>query len=238
MARPKWCIGAGKGQSFLDVACNPGNGAVLIVGKVTDSKGEEKCQLWYLPDAKTGFVGVWLRHLPDATIRAPEFLSDGSLLFSAEGDLWHGIPGVDREPPRPPRADITAYRYAPVAERSTYSGSPAQFGVRDIAYGAGHIYVQLGRINGGEALKVLKLAPPAFPENHAYTEHNGIEDSIRILKSAKEVGGQRGFSCLCASPDRTKVYMKDGGTRFLAEAGYEDGEPVAFRIGNKILIKE
>lgn len=78
------------GYSFTDVARHPETGKLLIVSRI-DGRGP----LFYKTNAKQPAVELRMRHLPDATIRSPEFLPDGTLMFSAEGDLWHDLAEAD-----------------------------------------------------------------------------------------------------------------------------------------------
>lgn len=228
------------GQSFDDVACDPKTGRLLIIGSEKTGDDETRCRLFFKPGPDQPLLHVWLRHLPNAWIRGVEFLPDGSLLFGAEGDLWHGITGVEpTEEPGRPYGDITAYRYAPVGERYTYSGTPLEAGVSAIAAGAGHVFVHISRIGGSGWGHLSWLAPPPAVIDDHFKMLNSVEDSIRALQSVKELDENGSRSYLCASPDGKRVYytsgMGENRTHFLADSAIEHGEPLPFRIGDKIL---
>ena len=232
-----------EGQSFEDVACDPKTGRILIIGREKTSDDDSRCRLFFKPDSDHPLLRVRLRHLDDATIRGAEFLPDGSLLFGAEGDLWHGVTGVEpTDEPDRPYGDITAYRYAPVGERFTYSGTPSETGVREIAAGAGHVFVHISRIGGSGWGHLSWLAsPPTMVDDHFETR-NSVEDSIRALQSVKELEDNGSRSYLCSSPDGKRVYftsgMGEGRTHFLCDSTIELGEPQPFRIGDKILPRD
>lgn len=229
-----------EGQSFSDVACDSKTGKILILGSEKTGDDDTHCRLFLKPGPDQPLVRVWLRHLGSAWIRGADFLPDGSLLFGAEGDLWHGVTGV--EPSSPPEefyGDITAYRYAPVGERSTYSGTPSQTGVCAVAVGAGHVFVHISRIGGSGWGHLSWLALPAAATENHFETHNSVEDSIRALQSVKELEENGSCSYLCASPDGKRVYFTSGmgekRTHFLCDSAIEHGEPQPFRIGDKIL---
>jgi len=245
----RWKPGAGaalsilkplkEGQSFNDVACDPKTGRILIIGREKTADDGSRCRLFFKPDSEHPLIRVWLRHL-DAEISGAEFLPDGSLLFGAEGDLWHGVTGVEpTEDPGQPFGDITAYRYAPLAERYTYSGTPSETGVCAIAAGAGHVFVHLRRIHGSGWGHLSWLALPDAVTEDNFDTHNSIEDSIHALQSVKKLEENGSCSYLCASPDGKRVYFTSGmgesRTHFLCDSAIEHGEPLPFRIGEKIL---
>ena len=229
-----------EGQSFDDVACDPKTGRILIIGREKTADDGSRCRLFFKPDSDHPLLRVWLRHLDGVTIRGAEFLPDGSLLFGAEGDLWHGITGVEpTEDPGQPYGDITAYRYAPVAERYTYSGTPSETGVSAIAAGAGHVFVHISRMGGSGWGHLAWLALPTAVTDDHFEEHNSVEDSIHALQSVKKLEENGSCSYLCASPDGKRVYFTNGmgekRTHFLSDSTIEHGDPLPFRIGEKIL---
>lgn len=230
--------------TFSEVACSDDGKQILVVGQSTEAG---RTSLLYQSESTDVFAPVWLRHLPDARILGPEFMPDGTLMFSAEGDLWHGelewdpIENDNGTPPTP-RVSLTAYRYAPVAKRLTYSGTSNQEGVSAIAFGAGRLFAHISRMNGSGWGNIVSLDAPAPMKDGSFTIHNGTEDAIKALRSLKEITDNPSRSFLCASPDRKHAYMTSGSgetrTHFLADADYEKGEPIAFRIGDKILGRE
>jgi WD40 repeat protein len=229
-----------EGQSFSDVACDAKTGKILIIGSEKTGADDARCRLFLKPGPDQPLMRVLLRHLGSAWIRGADFLPDGSLLFGAEGDLWHGVTGVEpTETPDESHGVITAYRYAPVGERYTYPGTPSQSGVCAIAAGAGHAFVHIKRINGSGWGHLSSLALPAAMTEDRFEAHNSVEDSIRTLQSVKEWQENGSCAYLCASSDRKRVYFTNGmgeeRSHFLADSAIESGEPLPLRIGDKIL---
>ena len=238
---------AKSGCAFKDVACSDDQKQILIVGTKSNGKEAPATRLFYRAAPDRTFVTVWLRHLEDAIIRSPEFLPDGSLLFSAEGDLWHGE--LSEEPTEydngtqaKPIGTLAAYRYAPLAERYAYPGTPAEQGVRSIASGAGRIYVHVARIGGSGWGHLSSLSTPEPGKEGRFTAHNQIEDALSALQSVRRLFENGGQAYLCASPDRSKVYMTGGAgpgrTHYLVDKDDENATPAAFRIGDKVLISK
>jgi hypothetical protein len=226
-------------QSFEDVACDPKTGRILIIGREKTADDGSRCRLFFKPDPDHALLRVRLRHL-DAEISGAEFLPDGSLLFGAEGDLWHGIASVEpTDEPDDAYGVITAYRYAPVGERYTYPGTPSETGVCAVAAGADHVFVHMHRIHGSGWGHLSWLALPAPVTEDSFEIHNSVEDSIRVLQSVKKLEENGSCSYLCASPDGKRVYFTSGigekRTHFLSDSAIEHGDPLPFRIGEKVL---
>ena len=228
-----------EGQSFEDVASDPKTGRILIIGREDVPDDVSRCRLFFKPDPDHAMMRVRLRHL-DAEITGAEFLPDGSLLFGAQGDLWHGVTSVEpSDEPGNAYGVITAYRYAPMGERYTYPGTPSETGVCAIAAGADHVFVHMHRIHGSGwgHLAWLKLPDPITDGD--FVTRNSVEDSIRVLQSVKKLEDNGSCSYLCASPDGKRVYFTSGigeeRTHFLSDSAIERGDPLPFRIGEKIL---
>jgi hypothetical protein len=228
-----------EGQSFEDVACDPKTGRILIIGREKTADDGSRCRLFFKPDPDHAMLRVRLRHL-DAEITGAEFLPDGSLLFGAQGDLWHGVTSVEpTDEPDHAYGVITAYRYAPVGERYTYPGTPSETGVCAIAAGADHVFVHMHRIHGSGWGHLSWLALPAPVTEGNFEVHNSVEDSIRALQSVKKLEENGSCSYLCASPDGKRVYFTSGigkqRTHFLSDSSIEQGNPLPIRIAEKIL---
>lgn len=87
---------APEGVTFEDVAAQrDGEGSQVITGRLArqDEWGRTGC-LFFKRDAQGPLLKVFVRRLDE--IECPVYLDDGSLLFGAEGDLWHGK--VDFDP--------------------------------------------------------------------------------------------------------------------------------------------
>lgn len=233
------------GYEFADVTCLPETGAVVILGNIqVDSRNYNS--LFYKPNAKHHSVKLKERYLADAAILAPEFLPDGTILFSAEGDLWHGdfemetIPPEDDEPERLV-GSLMAYRYAPIAERYNDSGTSSELGVDKVAYGAGKVFVHLGRMGGSGRGHLTTLVAPAVRKDGDFPVHNKAADYVRTLQSAQTLFDCPSLSAICSSSDHKQVYFSTETdsvtTHFLAKADVQEGKPIAFRTGDKILIE-
>jgi hypothetical protein len=227
------------GQSFEDVACDPKTGRILIIGREATDDGGSRCRLFLKPDPDHSMLRVRLRHL-DTEITGADFLPDGSLLFGAQGDLWHGVTSVEpTDDPESSYGVITAYRYAPMGERYTYPGTPSETGVCAIAAGADHVFVHMHRIHGSGWGHLAWLALPDVVTQGNFETHNSVEDSIRVLQSVKKLEENGSCSYLCASPDGKRVYFTSGigekRTHFLSDSAIDHGDPLPFRIGEKIL---
>jgi hypothetical protein len=116
-SKAKWLESAPKKTEFTDVACNPKTDGVLI----TSGTG-----LFYKKDRHAKLCSVAIRYNPGRSIESPVFLPNGSFLFSADGDLWHGLIDQTVEESGTTNewtmTNLVAYRYAPLAQRETYEG--------------------------------------------------------------------------------------------------------------------
>ena len=225
---------APEGASFGDVACSDDGRQIAVFGTLQRDH-ETEPRIFYRPEPGMKFLSIRPRHLTESRLCAPAFLTDGTLLFSADGDLWHGIleHEADEDGAGNPilRGTLTAYRYAPIAERYAYPGTPAQQGVQDIAYGAGRIFVHISRMGGSGWGHLSPLAAPAPQPTGTFETHNTVEDAIQVMKSVHSLLDTNGSqTSLCSSPDRTSVHMQSPkGTHFLAKEGIEDGGPMPIR---------
>jgi hypothetical protein len=217
---------------FGDIACNPKTGEVLVTAVLSERDEDgSKHHLFYKPASDQPMVKVWLRHLPQAEICCPVYLPDGSVLFSAEEDLWHGM--LEFNPGGPswePRGDLYAYRYAPIAQRETYPGTPDEIGVMAIAVSKKKVYVHMHRWHGSGWGHLARLNLPSANPKKNWTNGNTVRDSIRALRSVEELDDNPSISYLCASPDGRKVYYTDSGrpqrTHYMTR---NDGEAEPFR---------
>jgi hypothetical protein len=221
---------------FTDVTCNPKTGEVLVTAEL--EKMEEngaKYRLYYKLAADKPMVKTFLRYLPKAEIRCPVFLPDGSFLFSAEADLWYGeiefYPAdPDRKPGTAPMADLTAYRYAPIAERETDNGTPEEIGVYAIAVSRKKVYVHMHRWHGSGEGWLVRLNLPVREKDGGMGLNNTPKDSIKALKSIEKLEDFVEFSDLCGSPNGRRIYFTSSGSpkriHYLID---NDGEVEPFR---------
>lgn len=184
-----------------DVACNPQTDEILL------TSGSD---LYYKRNSRTAMIQVNIRYQPGNEICSPVYLQDGSFLFGADGDLWHGIIDYYIEDPetkdRLEHADLTAYRYAPLATRETYNGSPVETGVGNIAVSNEKVYVDFRRMGGSGWGSILRLNLPVQKKG-IWTSNNTAKDTVQTLSSVEELfitGGNYIF--IFGAPDGKQVY--------------------------------
>jgi hypothetical protein len=204
-ARVTWLEGAPKNVNFDDVACNPRTDEVLV------TSGPD---LYYKSNRRTGVTAVNIRYPPGKKIESPTFLPDNSFIFSADGDLWHGfIEYAAKEPGSTnqcAKAALVAYRYAPLATRETYDGTPSETGIRAIAVSRKKVYVDFGRMEGSGWGRVVRMELPV-QEPGTWASHNGADETVKTLGSVEDLGCiHGGHVYLCGSPDGCRVYFGDG----------------------------
>jgi hypothetical protein len=169
-----------------------------------------------MADEKCPLVGVHARHLTD-TVSCAAFLPDHTLLFSTEGDLWHGLVQIEaNEDHTETYGVLEGYRYAPVASRYTYDGTPFQEGVADIAISRRMAYLHVSRMNGSGWGSIARVALPPLSQDDTFTIRNSVKDAIRALRSYRELDDCPGAAYLCSSRDRKRVlFQNDTGGRFI-----------------------
>jgi len=203
--RAKWLEPAPKKVEFEDVACNPKTDEVLITSGSA---------LYYKRVRCTEMVAVGIRYQPGRAIESPVFLPDGSFLFSATGDLWHGF--IERTVEesaatnRWTNTDLVAYRYAPLAQRETYNGTPMESGIRAIGVSRNKVYADFGRMGGSGWGRVIRLDLPVQKAG-SWASNNTAKETAKIIGSVNDLGDTSGgFVYLCGSPDGHRVYYGDG----------------------------
>ena len=217
---------APKDTILTDLACNRKNGQLMLFAwrtTATDRYGNPV--LLAMNDRKGSLQTVWLRHLT-APVVCAEFLPDGTLLFSTEGDLWHGILTVGGSGP----GELAAYRYAPLAQRYNYNGTSMEEGVESIAVSARKAYVYIKRMGGSGDGHVSRLDLPPPMKDGMFKARNSLKEMLAAMKSVEELDGTESWPSLCGSPDGKRVYFADGsgpGRRhFLIK---DDGEGAPFK---------
>jgi len=199
-AKAKWMEKPPEKGTFHDVACNFKTDEVLI----TDENGSN---LYYKRDRRSPLIFVGIRYPPGQEITAaPVYLQDGSFLFAADGDLWHGFIELTADGSRT-LADLVAYRYAPMCERETYNGTPIQTGILGIAAGKKKVYVDFSRIHGSGwgSIKMLNLPEQ---KDRKWQSKNSAETTVLTLKSIEETDEDTSgcLTYLCGSADGRLVY--------------------------------
>src|ERR1035437_4255615 len=131
-AKAHWIAPAPDGVELTDVACHPASGDVLIAAQT-----KTESRLYYRRHHSDHMTSVGIRYPPGKSLDCPVFLPDGSFLFSADGDLWHGFVEQTTEPSDSSgewtRENLVAYRYAPMAARETDDVAPPETGILGIA---------------------------------------------------------------------------------------------------------
>ena len=207
--RARWLESAPGNVDFDDVACNPKTGEVLVTSGAA---------LYYKRDQRKGLIPVGIRYPPgDRAIRSPVFLKDGSFLFSADGDLWHGYIDYQVESAvgtnEVQMADLVAYRYAPVARRETYNGTPAETGILSLAISRNKVYANFSRMGGTGWGNVIRLDQPV-QKAREWVSFNTAKEIARTLGSVEDLGITSGGAVfLCGSSDGHRVYYGDGASQ-------------------------
>ena len=210
----KWVEAAPKGIAFEDVACNVKTGEVLLVGNGS--------RLFHKRSRSAAASEVGIRYPPGNDLNSPAYLPDGSLLFSADGDVWHGRIEYEVEDPHAKkpyvRASLVAYRYAPLAKRETYDGTPTQTGVRALAVSRTKVYVSLQRMGGSGWGSILRLDLPEQDAKGGLSYQNGIDAMAKTMGSVTEQGLTSGGDIrLCGSPDGRLVSYWNGRHELLSD---------------------
>jgi hypothetical protein len=201
------------GMKFNGIACHPKSGRILItvfLDKPEDSDHDTRLLFADTPEAP--LLTVRVRRLD--RICCPVFLSDGSILFGAEGDLWQGTVDVQNENGEAPRPVLSATRYAPLADRETYDGTPMQTGVHDIAVSAHKVYVHVSRMGGSGWGDVLRLNLPGTDTEKKGDKDTGIlrryKEYREALASAEWLEENPSCAFLCNSADGKQVIFTNG----------------------------
>lgn len=194
------------GESIDSFACNPLTDEIIL------TSGRK---LFWKESRSRKMLEAGIRYPPGGALDAVAFLPDGSFLFAADGDLWHGV--IERDSTDDDiRVNLVAYRYAPLAKRETYDGTPTETGVIQIAPAKHKIFVRYCRMNGSGWGSLLRLNLPPQSPNGDFAVRNSIADSIGALRSVEKVYVEDGsLAYLCASPDGETVFYaarpdKDG----------------------------
>lgn len=207
--RARWVEDAPKQVELVDVACHVPSGRILLA---THTKTQqERCHGFYFKqNQRQPMCCVAIRYPPGDVLEHPVFLPDGSFLFSADGDLWHGMleesevfkPGGKRE-----FMNLLAYRYAPIATRETYPGTPSETGISAMAVSQKKVYVHLSRMYGSGWGSILRLNLPVQKKG-MWANLNSAKDIVRTLNSIEviEPATDGGWVFLCGSSDGRRVY--------------------------------
>jgi len=212
--RARWVEDAPKRVELVDVACHVPSGRVLLAAQIK-SKDDKHCAFYCKPERRRPMLYVSIRYPPGDVLENPVFLPDGSFLFSADGDLWHGMledGGENLKPgDKPDFFNLYAYRYAPIADRNTQPGTPFETGISAIAISQKKVYVHFSRMYGSGWGSVLRLNLPV-QEKGKWANLNSAKDVVRTLSSIEEVYDmtEGGSVYLCASLDGQLMY---GGER-------------------------
>jgi hypothetical protein len=221
-----------EGLKFKDLACTPGNSAILFSTRDGLSFQEK-------PDVnpwRAAFVFDYGegKLFPVGTRRVESidgiaFSPQSDLFFGSRGDLWYGIVSkVDiinkrrkemGKPPLPPQpgevqhASLAARRCAPLATLETYDGTPMQIGVSKVAISSGMVYVHLLRMYGTGVGEIGRLAaPPDIEENWGLGVQDGLDDRLHLYakeaSSVEILAENEDYSYLCASPDGKRVFFR------------------------------
>lgn len=208
------------GAKFVDVACDFGTGRVLITAAVEKPEPDESVgRVLFKLNAEKPAMSVFVRRID--WIECPVFLDDGTILFGCEGDLWHGEIELDDDGDKS-RGILNAYRYAPLATRETYGGTPMQTGVKNLAVSMGKVYAHVRRMGGSGWGEIIRLDRPKRVEKGKNLDMvGGLKERLQLhqaaLHSVEILEDNGGRSFLCNSPDENLVQFTGG-------AAVENGE--------------
>ena len=205
---------APEGVTFEDVAGRrDGDGSVVVTGSIKDPDEQGRTgRMFFKQDAQAPLLQVFVRRLDE--IDCPVYLDDGSLLFATEGDLWHGVVEFERgDQGFADRGVLSAYRYAPLAVRSTYVGTSMQTGATEIAASRDQIYVHASRMEGSGWGSLVRLQRPPRLQKHDLKMHWDLQDRMNIYVSAIRSLQILDPDCsaepfLCESADGTLIHFR------------------------------
>ncbi len=224
---------AAAGSTFDDVACDVRTGSVLIT---TNNKADDLAVwphgLLWKKEAAGPMLSVFVRRV--ARVEYPAFLGDGTFLFGCEGDLWHGQVEDDTDGENKPRGVLNAYRYAPLATRETYVGTPMQTGVANIAVSKGKAYVHVRRMGGSGWGDIVRLnRPPVVAKGTQFKFFFNLKEHAQIyqkaLASLEILAGGEGQSFMCGSADLNQVHFTGA---MLVENGQPKGRRPHYVVEN------
>ena len=217
-AKAKWIEAAPDKTALTDVACHVQTGSVLLSTRQNNAPDyyyKNDTGFCFKRSRGTPMTFVGIRYPPGSTLECPVFLPDGSFLFSADGDLWHGLIVRSTEAGDPAgnwtRGNLVAYRYAPMAQRQTDDVTPPETGISDIAVSRNKAYVNFKRMFGSGWGSVQRLNLPVQKQGE-WQFKNSAKDTVRALGSLEEEEEltKGGWVYLCGSSDGRQIYCGDG----------------------------
>lgn len=210
--------GKGRKVAVEDLAADPKSGRILVTVSETAADGSDygtPAWIYNTEDSKWGKVRC--RYVTG--INTPCFNARGELYFSVEGDLWHGL--IEEDEPW----TLVAYRYAAVATRYTYNGSPMQSGTRQLAAAGDELIINHGRM-GGSGWGTITALPAPLLDLSAEWDTPDLKGQLstagKIAGALKELGDGDGRISSGSSrdgthawflwPDADKALLYTGGT--------------------------
>lgn len=214
------------GSEIKDLAFDPISGGLLVT--VYPEAGKDESRVWWVKRGSIVAKIIFVRRLD--YIDGPVFSSDGRLFFGAEGDIWRGFIEHEEEDDTEPNrgGTLVAVRYAPVACRETYGGSPSQIGASDLACSGTKIYAHVRRMGGSGWGTMTRLDMPTAMDHDpdkAITEKltERVATYMRALGSIEVMDDScGGWSNLCASLSGERVFYRIMNTSYLIE---NNGKP-------------
>ncbi len=221
--------GAPAGFTMDDVAANPSDGSLLLLGRSDDGSD---FPAYYLRDKKGKPQRVRCRRV--GSLQGAVFDRHGDLFFHANGDLWVGKIDTSDGDEMPPAA--VASRFGPCAALETQNTTSGSTGVSEIAVAGRTVYAQMNRMGGsgwGFIMSVRWSPPKVDRKDEKYPEPPlaDVEQSIAAYRSAlqsfRRYGENKRTSYLCGSADGRKVLFA---TR--ADSREKGTQPVKFYLGD------
>ncbi|HEX2747660.1 MAG TPA: hypothetical protein VHM91_06660 [Verrucomicrobiales bacterium] len=191
---------------FFNVAVNPVNGEILILGgfKAKGENGYYGLKLYWWEAGRKEPEEVHCRRVNE--IQCIAFTMNGELLFSSQGDLWLG--GIDGSEVR---RDLTGDRILPLATLETYGGTPNGEGIRDLAAAGRFVYARISRLYGSGwsegmvQFELPKKEGAAKPDGAAPENESSWERTAKLMLTVKSIAGDG--DGLCTSPDGKTVHF-------------------------------
>ena len=218
-------IDAPTSTELVEVAYDPSQSILLAC-----CRGAHGQELFCLLKNADKWIPVYNRRSVSAQVESPFFSDKGALYFACRGDLWTGTLIAQTEPtlpalytagkemPKPSEkwptvsmAELSAYRYAPVAFLETQNTTSDSTGLHEVVMGKRFVYGDYSRLYGGMSWgRLVRCDLPALKEGKpteipAGSEADG-QEAIKALQSVKTIVDDNNCLYLCGSRDGSVIF--------------------------------
>ncbi|HSI84905.1 MAG: hypothetical protein ACAI35_22790 [Candidatus Methylacidiphilales bacterium] len=170
---------------------------------------------WVLPKGEDVFSELNVRRV--RWLEGMAFAGNGNLLFSNNGDIWHGKIESDTDEEngkKVTRYSLLGYRYAPLATLETANATPAQEGARCLAFFGDSVYAEINRLGGSGWGTLVRLAPPELGKprgpDQVLETYQSVAERLAVAKKALAgttvLGGSGGRFFLSVSGDGSTLF--------------------------------